>query len=208
MLNLLGAAAFLGFLAVALAVALAARAPADVRRRRVRAFLLHAVLASFAAGLLQRDLWPFAKWPMAGGRADADAQNTRFMAVDEAGAEHDVDYRAWQPIGFDELIPWAHRTLPRLPPSAQDAVAAHLLSLAEASRARTRGGGRPGTLDRWLGPFTAPYFDLHPRRWRGPQDAPPQRFVKLRVYRERWNQEERRRDPTRVQRALLLEYPR
>ena len=36
-------------------------------------FIAYAVAASFAAGLTQRDLWPFAKWPMAGGRADAVA---------------------------------------------------------------------------------------------------------------------------------------
>jgi hypothetical protein len=207
-LNTLGALSFLGFLALAAVVAATARAPAARRRRAAGAFVLYCVLASFGAGLTQHDLWPFAKWPMAGGRADAEAQNTRLRAVDDAGAEHDVDYRAWQPLEFDELIPWAHRTLPRLPLPAQDRVAAHLLARAEASRARTRATGRPGTFDRLLGPFTAPYFDLHPRLWRTAADAPPRPFVKLRVYRERWNQEERRRDPARVQRALLFEYPR
>src|SRR5262245_7782705 len=164
-MNAVAAASFLGFVALAAAVAAAAGRPADQRRRRASAFLLYAVAVSFAAGLAQRDAWPFAKWPMAGGWADAEAQNTRFRAVDDAGQEHDIDYRAFQPIEFDELIPWAHRTLPGLPPAAQDRAAAHLLALAEASRARTRAGGRPGTLGRWLGPLAAPYFDLHPRRW-------------------------------------------
>lgn len=210
MLNLVGALALLGFVALALAVALAWRAahPPEVRRRRVRAFLLYAVAASFGAGLTQHDAWPFAKWPMAGGRADAEAQTTRLRVVDDAGSEHDIDYRAFQPIEADQLIPWAHRTLPRLLAAEQDRAAAHLLALAEASRARTRAGGRPGTLGRWLGPFAAPCFDLHPRLWRRAEDAPARPFVKLRVYRERWNQEERRRDPTRVQRTLLFEYPR
>jgi hypothetical protein len=207
-LNLLGGLSFLGFVAMVRGVARGARAPAAARRRRASALLLYAVAASFGAGLTQRDAWPFAKWPMAGGRADAEAQNTRLRAVDEAGAEHEIDYRAWQPIGFDELIPWAHRTLPRLPAPAQDAVAAHLLSLAEAARARTREGGRPGVLGGWLGPLAAPCFDLHPRLWRRAADAPARPFVKLRVYRERWNQEARRREPWRVQRTLLLEFPR
>jgi hypothetical protein len=207
-LNLLGALAFLGYESVALRVALAARGPAEARRRRARAFLLYSIAASFAAGLSQRDLWPFAKWPMAGGRADAEAENTRLRAVDEDGREHDVDYRAWQPLAFDQLIPWAHRTLPRLPPPAQERAAAHLLSLAEVARARARAGGPPGTQGRWLGPLAAPYFDLHPRLWRGAADVPARRFVKLRVYRERWNQEERRRDPAAVRRTLLLEHPR
>jgi hypothetical protein len=205
MLNVAAALAFLGFVAAAASVAWA---PPERRRHRARAFLVYSVAASFGAGLTQRDAWPFAKWPMAGGRADADAQNTRLRAVDDRGAEHEVDYRAWQPLGADELIPWTHRTLPRLSPAAQDQAAAHLLSLAEASRARTRAGGRPGVLGRWLGPLAAPYFDLHPRRWRRAADAPERPFVKLRVYRERWNQEERRRDPARVDRTLLFEYPR
>ena len=89
MLNLLGALAFLGFLATALGVALAGRATPAARRRRARAFIAYCLAASFAAGLFQRDLWPFAKWPMAGGRADAYAENTRLRAVDAAGAEHD-----------------------------------------------------------------------------------------------------------------------
>jgi hypothetical protein len=32
--------------------------------------------------------------------------------------------------------------------------------------------------------------------------------VSLRVYRETWNQEERRRDPSRMERRLLYESPR
>jgi hypothetical protein len=204
-MNMAAALAFLGFVLAAAAVARAA--PAQ-RRKRARVFLLYAVAVSFGAGLTQRDAWPFSRWPMAGGRADAEAQNTRLRAVDVDGAEHDVDHRAWQPIGFDELVPWAHRTLPRLPADAQDRVAAHLLALAEAARARTRTGGPVGLNGRWLGPLAAPQFDLHPRLWRGAAQAPPRPFVKLRVYRERWNQEERRRDPSRVRRTLLLEYPR
>jgi hypothetical protein len=85
-------------------------------------------------------------------------------------------------------------------------VAAELLRLAEAGRARARTGEPPGTSGRGLGPLAAPEFNLHPRRWRAPADAPADPFVGLRVYRERWNQEERRRDPARVERVLVFEH--
>jgi hypothetical protein len=209
MLNVAGGVCFLGFVVMAALVLRAERAGDPARHRRaVGRFILYAVAASFAAGLTQRDLWPFAKWPMAGGLADRTAANTRVRAVDAAGAEHDVDYRAWQPMAFDELVPWMHRTFAGLPPDAQARVAAHLLRLAEQARARARAGGSPGTFDRFLGPLTAPYFDLHPRVWTSAADTPPLPFTALRVYRERWDQEERRRDPARVDRTLVFEHRR
>jgi hypothetical protein len=170
----------------------------------VNAFLLYALAASLGAGLTQHDAWPFAKWPMAGGLADPEANNTRVVAVDADGGEHAVDYRAWQPLGFDELNPWMHLVFPRLPRADQDRVAAHLLGVAEGARLRARAGQGVGTFHRFLGPLAAPYFDLHPRAWGAGAPARPLRG--LRVYRERWNQEDRRRDPGHVTRRLAYEY--
>jgi hypothetical protein len=206
MLNAAAAAAFLGLVAMAARVRRAERAGPARHRAAVSAFIAYALAASFAAGISQRDLWPFAKWPMAGGLADADAENTRLRAVDARGAEHDVDHRAWQPLAFDELVPWMHRTFPALAPRQQARVAEELRRLAEAGRARARAGEAPGASGRLLGPLAAPGFNLHPRRWRSAGDAPPHPFVGLRVYRERWNQEERRRDPSRVERVLVFEH--
>ena len=208
MLNVASGLGFLGFLAVALLVALSERGIVGPRRRFVNLFLVYAVAASFAAGLSQKDAWPFARWPMAGGRAATEASNVRIVALDEDGVERGIDYRAWQPMAFDELVPWMHRTFERLPRAAQDRVAAHLLALAESARAKARAGGGAGYLDRYLGPLAAPEFDLHPRPWSSPEAVPPRRFVSLRVYRESWNQEERGRDPSRVTRTLLYESPR
>jgi hypothetical protein len=207
-LNVLSALCFLGFLAAALLVALSERGWISPRRRFVNVFLLYAVLASFAAGLSQKDAWPFSKWPMAGGRAGAEASTIRIVAVDDLGVERGIDYRAWQPVAFDELIPWMHRTFPRLPRTAQDRAVAHLLEAAESARKKAQAGGGVGYLHRFLGPLAAPEFDLHPRLWSPPGGVPPRPFVALRVYRESWNQEERRRDPSRVTRALLYESPR
>jgi len=207
-LNVLGALCFLGFLLAALLVALSERGWTSPRRRSVNAFLLYSVAVSFGAGFAQKDAWPFSRWPMAGGRADANASTTRIVAVDADGVERDVDFRAWQPVGFDELIPWMHRTFPRLPRDAQDRVARWLLEHAEAARRKAGAGEAIGSFHRVLGPLAAPEFDLHPRAWSPPAGAPPRPFVALRVYRESWNQEERRRDPARVTRRLVYESPR
>ena len=208
MLNIASGFVFLGFLIAALLAALSERGLVAPRRRFVNLFLAYAVLASFAAGLSQRDAWPFAKWPMAGGRAAPEYSAIRIVGVDEEGVERGIDYRAWQPMAFDELMPWMHRTFPRLPRPSQDRVAAHLRDTAEAARRKAQAGEGVGYLDRFLGPLAAPEFDLHPRAWSRAEAVPPRPFVSLRVYRETWNQEERRRDPSLVRRLLLYESPR
>jgi hypothetical protein len=207
-LNVASGLCFLGFLVAALLVALSERGWLAPRRRFVNLFLGYAVAASFAAGLAQRDAWPFSRWPMAGGRAQAEYSAIRIVGVDEDGVERGIDYRAWQPMAFDELMPWMYRTFSRLPRASQDRVVAHLLEKAEAARRKARAGEGAGYLDRFLGPLAAPEFDLHPRAWSRPEAVPARRFVSLRVYRETWNQEERRRDPSRMRRLLLYESPR
>jgi len=207
-LNVASGLCFLGFLVAAALVGLSERGLVGPRRRFVNLFLAYAVLASFTAGLSQRDAWPFSKWPMAGGRAEAEYSAIRIVAVDEDGVEHGIDYRAWQPMAFDELMPWMHRTFPRLPRLSQDRVAAYLLEKAEAARRQARSGDGAGYLHRYLGPLAAPEFDLHPRPWSSPEAVPSRPFVSLRVYRETWNQEERRRDPARASRLLLHEHRR
>jgi hypothetical protein len=207
-LNILGGLCFLGFLLAALLVRLSERQRIGPRRRFVNIFLLYAIAASFGAGLSQKDAWPFAKWPMAGGRAEPLGSAIRIVAVDEDGIEQGIDYRAWQPMAFDELVPWMHRSFPRLPRASQDRLVAYLLEKAESARRRASTGEGVGYLQRFLGPLAAPEFDLHPRSWSAPGQVPPRPFVALRVYRETWNQEERRRDPTRVTRQLVYESPR
>lgn len=201
MLNVAGAIAFAVFLAMAAWVALARS------RRAASGFVAFTIVASLFAALFQRDLWPFARWPMAGGLAEPWASTVRVRAVDAVGDEHDIDARAFEPIEADELVPWLHRSFERLTAAQRAEVAAHLLGLAEASRARARAGGGPGRFARLLGPLTAPGFNLHPRPWSDPGRVPPRAFVLLRIYRESWSHEERRRDPARVQRRLLYEHP-
>jgi hypothetical protein len=206
LLNLLAGGVFAGFVMTGVAV-LAARG-ADARRARVRLFLAYSVAVSFAAGLGQRDLWPFSAWPLVAGVLPRAVTHPRLLAVDAKGGEHAIDYRAWQPLGFDELVSWIEAEFPRLAPADRDTVAAYLLGQAEQARRRARSGGAVGELDRFLGPLSAPYFLLHPRLWDEPAGAPAEPFVRLRLYRERWDLLERQRGVAAPVRALVFEYPR
>jgi hypothetical protein len=142
-----------------------------------------------------------------GRRASAAGTNTRMVGVDAGGREWPIDYRAWQPLGFDELNPWMHRTFPLLDAAARDRVARYLLGVAERARRRSRAGGesgiRPHSRPARGALLRPPPADLVPGA-----GAPPEVFERLRVYRERWDHEERRRDPRSVTRALIHEYPR
>ncbi len=204
--NIAGAIAFAGFVLGAL---WASRATAGTGsgRRRVSLLLVYACAASFGVGLTQRDLWPFSSWPLVAGRIGPFVTHPRLVAVDAAGAEHDVDYRAWEPISLDELNAWVEQELMRLPPSGRDSALAHLLRLAESGRARAAAGGSPGDQARLLGPLTAPLFLLHPRRWDDPAEVPRASFVALRYYRESWQLERRARDRSAVTRRLAWQFP-
>ena len=62
-----------------------------------------------------------------------------------------------------------------------------------------------GRFDRFLGPASAPYFLLHPRIWTGPEATPAERFVGLRVYRERWDLRQRQGGGGEPVRLLVYE---
>jgi hypothetical protein len=188
MLNTAAALAFAGFVAAGLILLRPPRAAAaDPRsRRRVSLFLLYVLLVSFGAGLSQHDLWPFAHWPIVSLFARPGLEIPEVRAVDARGQEHALDYRALQPLGLDDLQPWLLIHFPTLKPPAQARAAAHLLALVEDARQRARRGGRVGRFERAWGPLTAPYFLLHPKRWRTPADTPAEPFEKLRLYRVIW----------------------
>lgn len=210
LVNVLSALCFAGFVLAGLLLTSREREMRASGRRqaRVSAFLLYALGVSFLAGLSQRDLWPFSPWPIKALTPFPEVSTHRIVGVDAGGTEHGIDYRAWQPVGFDELQPWIIFRFPQLSPGAQDRAAAWLLDQAERARFRAREGGGVGYFERFLGPLTAPYFMQHPKTWRGPESVPAQSFVGLRIYKETWNLMERRRDPGRFERVRLYEYPR
>lgn len=207
MLNVLSAVCFAGFVLAAVSVLVLERTRPPARRGAVSAFLIYYVAASFGAGLSQHDAWPFSKWALAATPGVAAVTTTRIVGLDPTGGEHDIDYRAWEPVATDELVPWMQIVFPGLGRVAQDRVAVELLGTAEKARANARAGRGPGYLDRFLGPLAAPRFLLHPRIWSAPSAVPSLPFVGLRVYSESWSVEDRARDPRSLVRALVYEYP-
>ena len=179
-------------------------------QRLVSRFLLFAVAIDVTAVVTRHDLWPFSSWALMVGAAPQeigdDPQSLVVVMVDVGGKEHEVDYRAWQPFGVEELHAWLRTRFLPLSDEGRDRVAAYLLSLANAGRGNVRSGKRPGYFDRFLGRLAAPSHQLHPAIWNRPDDVPPEPFVGLRFYREYWNLEARRRDPTQMRRVMVYQY--
>jgi hypothetical protein len=188
MVNVVAAVAFAGFVVGGLVLLRPRHAAAeDARgRRRVSAFILYVLGASFTAGLSQRDLWPFAHWPIVALIARPLLEIPEIRAVDAQGREHAVDYRALQPLALDDLAPWLYVHFPNLRPPLRERAASHLLGMIEDARQRGRRGERVGRFERVLGPFTAPYFLLHPKAWTSAEATPPEPFRRLRFYRLIW----------------------
>jgi hypothetical protein len=204
-MNVAAGLCFVVFVGLGLAAIRSERRAGRGRRSFVNAFLIYALAASFGAGLAQRDAWPFSAWPLVAGRLPPTVTHPRLVAVDGAGREHDVDYRAWQPLGVDELLSWLDAGFPKLSAEAQQRAFGFLLGRAEQARRQARAGEPVGECDRLLGPLAAPYFLLHPKLWSDPARVPESPFVGVRFYRETWNLEQRRRDAARVTRILVHE---
>lgn len=196
-----------GYVVLGLVAAWRARAGAGARAA-INAFLLYTLAVSFGAGLLQHEMWPFSTWPLVAGIQGPMAQQSRLVAVDRSGVEHNVDYRAWQPFVWEELQAWADKRLPRLGREDQAQAAEFIVQLAEQGRQAALAGRTVGYFDRLWGPLTAPYFLLHPQWWSSPAQTPREPLVGIRVYRESWNLQERRTAPSAVRRSLMFEYVR
>ncbi len=209
MTNILRVCGIAGYVVLGLFAAWRGWAPSGAgARRAVNAFVLYTLSVSFAAGLFQREMWPFSTWPLVAGIQGPNARHSRLMVVDRTGGEHDVDYRALQPFVLEELLGWAEGRLLRLRSEDRDRGAEFIVQLAERGRQDARAGRTVGYFDRWWGPLAAPYFLLHPKWWRSPATTPMEPIVGLRLYRESWNLQERRTAPSAVQRSLVFEYLR
>jgi hypothetical protein len=179
------------------------------RRRLINVFLLVVLLISFGSGLTQHDLWPFSSWRVLAFAWPADGNHPalpRIMGVDVNGNEYDIDYRAWRPLGLEELLSWMQLTFSRLDPVARDRVGAYLLSRSNLARGQALSSAGLPYPNRWFGPLTAPTHLLHPAIWSHLGTVPRNPFVELRVYEEAWDLEERRHDPQQVTRVLIFDY--
>lgn len=216
MTQLARAGIFLVFALLAARVATGGRVPDPIRRRRVNAFLLWTVIVAFAAGVTQRDLWPFSHWrmvpvlaPHVVGRVDVfpRAIRPRLVGVTAAGTEYRIDYRAWEPFTEAELATWLHGRLREVSPDRQARIGTWLLAAANAAREAVRRGDAPGYVYRRLGPFTAPSHFLHRPFWHEPFDVPAEPFARIRIYDEHWDIVRRAQDPAEFRLDLLYEYP-
>lgn len=210
--NIAGTMGFVAFLVLGLLVAFASRFFAEPAQRRItNVFLAGTLLVSLTAGVTQHNLWPFSSWPvlaMPMPAATRDLPTPRIVGVDANGVEQDIDYRAWQPLSLEELISWLNLHFFKLDSGAQDRVGKYFLDHANAARQQALSSSGLTYPNRWLGPFTAPTHMLHPAIWAHADRVPKSSFVKIRIYEESWNLEERRHDASALTRVLAYEYPR
>lgn len=179
--------------------------------KRVRHLIIAWLVgATLLAGVTQRNLWPLSSWALMTSvptrHMGEDPPYQRLLAVDDAGHEYAVDYRALEPFAVEELMAWMRYSFVKLPRADQDSAARYLLDRLNLARTRVRAGRSPGTQGRWLGPLRAPYHLLHPRQWTSPESVPAAPFVAIRVYGEQWDLLERAADPARFTRVLLYEF--
>lgn len=187
--ELIRAGLWLGYVLLAvLLLWLERRGGRDIRwHRAVHLFIAFTLTASFAAGLLRVRLWPFSAWSMMADVRTPTVGHVRAFGVDERGREHPVDYRAWEPMQWEELMAWMDYRFPSLDASKKHDAAAFLFEKAETARRRSAEGSDIGYLDRFLGPLMMPEHMLHPEIWTSPASTPSTPFVGLRLIREYWN---------------------
>lgn len=210
MKHILAGLIFFGFVIVGLIFA--RRGSLDLseckRKRGVNFFLVYLLGASFAAGILQKNAWPFADWPLIARAIPQKISQYRIVVMDSTGREYDVDYRAWEPLIYRDFAQWFVVKFPKLEPAVQEQAAGQMLEGLEAARVRARNGERIGTVRRILGPLSAPYFLLHPKIWSEPDSVPAYPLAGLRTYFYEWDLIQRADDPTRFTRTLYYEYRR
>jgi len=208
--NVLSTFCFLAFVASGLAVAAGQRwASQPDRRTLTNVFIGIVLLFIFAAGLSQRDMWPFSSWTMMVGLtppATRTLPTLRIVGVDANGNEHEIDYRAWSPLSLEELYAWLNHHFLRMDPASQDLVASYLLQLSDHARDKGLHNGGLDFQNRWLGALTAPTHVLHPAIWSHADAVPRDPFVGLRIYQESWDLDTGRSTRAKNTRILAYQY--
>jgi hypothetical protein len=209
--NIASTICFVSFVVFGLLLSASDRFLAEPAKRRLtNGFLIFVLMVSFASGLTQHNLWPFASWPVMAIPMPAttrDLPTPRIMGVDSGGKEYDIDYRAWRPLSLEDLTSWLNLHFFRLDPQAQERVGRYFLDRSNCAREEALSPSGLGYPNRRLGPLTAPTHILHPAIWSEAGRVPRNSFVALRIYEESWDLEAYRRDPAQVTRVLVYEYP-
>jgi hypothetical protein len=201
--HLAKAVVFLTFVALGLAAAYSIHRNPKTRYV-VNLLIAYTIFVSFGVGFTQRESWPFSTWPFIAGRVARPSTFPRIVAIDAKQNEHQIDYRAWEPLEFDELMAWKGQFFPQFDAAAKDRIAAYLLDHVDTARRQWSVGERRHYFDRFFGPLSAPLFLGHRAYWDA--GVPDHAFSGLRFYDETWDVEERARDPSKIARRLVYEY--
>src|SRR5687768_15497458 len=105
---------FLGLLA--LGAAAARRGTADPRHRRESLVIAFVLAVSLAAGLSQKDAWPFSPHPVLAEDATVSdlLEKIELKGVDADGREWDVHPWAYAPLPRKKMADWVRTVHPRL----------------------------------------------------------------------------------------------
>jgi len=174
----LGSFAMFLILGVRLAVA-----PEGRRRRAATVFIACFLIINSFAGISQIDNWPFTANTLAVGRGRVNSRSyvTRFYGVDAKGREWALDPLTWSPV-FDSILQyWVESRYPS-DPRQQKETAEFLLRKANEGRARLYAGRGIG-FEKRIGPLHAPYWWLRARN----RQVPPEPYVAVRLYRDRFS---------------------
>lgn len=163
-------ALFLAFLVLGTGTAIAA-----MRRGRAplleRALLIYFFALTLAAGIAQKDLWPFSGYPILAESSSRWREAVWYSAagVDSRGNEVALPAETWSPLMPSVMEKWLERTFSALPEERKRRAAQWIL--ARANRPPERGN------DVLLGPLTAPDWLVRV------EAPPPPRLTAVRVYR-------------------------
>jgi hypothetical protein len=204
MRELLRLTVFLVFLALSIRVAFA-RSPA--RRTRVNTLLLYLLCISGAAGLLQRDSWPFAAQRIFYHQFSSGHVFERWtlQVIDQVGRECEPDPHFAAPVTLMVLLEWLEHTYPRLSELQQQQVMSFLF--ARTREAAERAGRRPEpVMSRALYALAPPAHWALYTLYASDDFRRCVPYGGLRLYRDTWRPSERFRDRRRVDRHLVSEY--
>ncbi len=174
------------FTALVGAAVVVGRARSTIDERRRVHILIGVGLVGVALPMIsQRDLYPFSAWQLVAITVPDTIEVPHLMAVDDAGREYEVDYRAVRPVPLLELSSWFDTRFKQLSSADRASATEWLVSRIEAARLEAVARG---SLPEFgvLGRVGAPFFLLHPRFWDRPGGQPARPIVRLRVYRDRW----------------------
>jgi hypothetical protein len=207
MINVVGALCFGIFVCVALAatVASARGTEADVRRWITRLILV-CLTFSLSAALLHKEIWPFSRWNIFSEHLPQPVYELRVVGVDANGSEHDIDRRAFEPFTSIDLYTWLDFHFAKLSAEEKQEAAQYLLCLTNNARLAALNGDSIGSHGRFLHQAAAPVHILHARIWDDASAVPRDPFVGLKIYIDRWNTFDRRRDPSAVRHEVRYEY--